>query len=523
VRLLQRVGRGGHGPGRPRRGLVLTATQAELLEAAVTGASGHSGQCEPLRVPSGPLDVLCQQLLGMAAQRPWSPEEAFALVRRAHPYRDLTRDDFDDCLHYLSGRHRDGRAWLPARLKWIDGEFTILDQRTARLVQRNLGTILAEEQRPVLVSRRQEAGGRRQGTEMIGTADAFAEIAHLSPPTSSVGEVDDAFAERLQPGDRFLLDGRCLEVRRNEGRSVLVEEVVGRPAVPRWNGEGWPLAPDLARRLYLLRVQAAEALRDGPAVLTQLLQREYLLGEAARAMLVEHFKKQECLSEIPDAATCLVEVVPTETGADYYFHTPLNRASNDALARVAVRRLARDLGRSAASIVADLGFVLLDRCGTLLTAEELRGLLGVDGFEDDLASAIAESVTLRERFQRVATIALMLLRNPTGGRRRVGGPDWAERRLFDQVRAADADFVLLRQALREVHEECCDLRSAREFLDELTGCTLRVRRLAQASPFAQAWTQPAAGPAESVASTAEVLQQLHAELTGGGGNDDASP
>src|SRR5205823_4586641 len=103
VRLLQRVGRAGHGPNRVRRGLVLTATAAELLEAAVTTASGQAAQCEPLAVPAYPLDVLCQQILGMAAAGAWSAEEMFALVRRAGPYRHLSRDDFDDCLAYLRG------------------------------------------------------------------------------------------------------------------------------------------------------------------------------------------------------------------------------------------------------------------------------------------------------------------------------------------------------------------------------------------------------------------------------------
>jgi ATP-dependent Lhr-like helicase len=103
VRLSQRVGRSGHGPGLPKRGLVLTANAGELLEAAVMAASTRSAQCELLCVADHPLDVLCQQLLGMAAARSWTADEAFAMVRRAHPYRELPRDDFDACLDYLSG------------------------------------------------------------------------------------------------------------------------------------------------------------------------------------------------------------------------------------------------------------------------------------------------------------------------------------------------------------------------------------------------------------------------------------
>jgi ATP-dependent Lhr-like helicase len=428
--------------------------------------------------------VLCQQLAGMAAQRPWTADEAFALARRAHPYRDLSRDDFDGCLDYLSGRRRDGRPWLPPRLAWDGDVFTIVDEWTARLLRRNLGTILTDEAMPVRLA----AG-------------------------PAVGEVDELFAERLQPGDRFLLDGRCLEYRGRDGRVLLVEEILGRPVVPRWAGQGWPLASELARRLYLLRVQAAEALRDGPAALAALLRRDYGLDEPAAAALVAHFHRQECVSEVPEPAACLVEAVPHEAGADYYVHTPLNRSANDALARVAVLRLARDLGRSAASLVADLGLALLVRGGDL-PPDALRRLFAADGFEADLERALADSVLLRERFQRAALVGLMLLRNPLGRRQRVGGPDWGQRRLFEQVAADEPEFVLLRQAWREVRGECCDVPAARAFLDALPRLTLRCRWLARPSPFVESWTQLAAGPVGSVESPDEVLRRLHAALTG---------
>jgi ATP-dependent Lhr-like helicase len=505
VRLWQRVGRGGHAPGRPRRGLVLTATPAELLEAAVTGAAGHSAQYEPLRVPAHPLDVLCQQLLGLAAQRPWTAAAAFALVRRAYPYRDLPRPDFDDCLDYLSGRHRDGRPWLPARLRWEGNVFTLCDGRTARLVRRNLGTIIADEPRPVLLRRLQIADCR---LHIEGGQSAICNLQSAIP----VGHVDDPFADRLRPGDRFLLDGRCLEYRGTSGRALLVDEVAGRPLVPRWGGEGWPLSADLARRLYLFRDRAAEALRDGPAALAGLLRREYGLGGKAVAALVAYFQRQECVSEIPDPTTCLVEVVAGAAGTDYYVHTPLSRAGNDALARVAVLRLVRDRGRASAAMVADLGLLLSVAGSVELTPAELRGLLGARDFEADLDRALAESDTLRERFRRAALTGLMLLRNPLGRRRLVGGRDWAERRLFHQVCAADPDFVLLRQAHREVCQEVVDAGAARAFVEDLPRCTLRCRRLGRASPFAEGWTQAGPGPAEAVESPEEALRRLHAAL-----------
>jgi ATP-dependent Lhr-like helicase len=511
VRLLQRIGRSGHGPRRVRRGLVLTATAAELLEAAVTAASGQAGQCEPLHVPAGPLDVLCQQVAGMAMARPWSADEMFCLVRRADPYRELARDDFDSCLRYLLGLDAAGQSWLPARLQGGADCLSIRDPGTARLLRRNLGTILDEPRCEVRILSEPASGGRQPPVP----CDKQGADAPRSP--ALVGDIAEPFADRLHPGDRFLLDGRCLEVRQRRGPTVLVEERMGRAGVPRWGGDGWPLSTALARRLYLLRVQAAEALCEGPGTLADLLRHEYGLEGPALEAVAAHFQRQEALSEIPDTKAALVEVVVYEGGVGYWWHTPLNRLGNDALARVAVYRLARDWGRSATSVVADLGFAVHVRGGLPEhrggPPAVLRALLDAAGFDADLGTALEASPALRERFGRIALTGLMLLHNPLGQRRRVGGSDWAARRLFEQVQARESDFVLLRQARREVLENLCDAAAARDYAAELAALPLRCRWLPAPSPFAENWSQAAPGAAGSAETPAEALRRLHADLT----------
>jgi ATP-dependent Lhr-like helicase len=433
----------------------------------------------------------------MAAGSWWSADEMFDLVRLAYPYQGLARTDFNDCLDYLSGRHADGRAWLLPRLRWRGDRFTIADRRTARLLLRNLGTIIAEDQRLVRIMH----------------PDAHSECSTQDSAPLPLGQLDEAYADRLQPGDRFLLDGRCLEVKTNDGVGVVVQEMPGRPAVPRWSGDGGPLSPELAGRIYLLRMRAAEALREGRSALAELLCQDYHLESSAARVLVAYFERQERASEIPDSRICLIEAVHRDPAWDCFVHTPLNRAGNDALARVVVRRLVRDFGRSAASVVADLGFMLSVAGLAVPEPADWRTLLCPAKFDDDLTQALADSVTLRQRFQRVARIGLMLLRNPIGGRRRVGGVDWAERRLFPQVCSANSDFVLVRQALREVRHEACDAGSARMFLNELAGWTIRIRPLPQPSPFVESWTQLGAGPVETIDTPAEALMRLHATLT----------
>ncbi len=484
VRLLQRIGRAGHEPGGLRRGLLLTANASELLEAVVTCASGRAGQCEPLTLARAPLDVLAQQIVGMACARSIEAEEVFELVRRAAPFAELARAEFDAVFAYLRGLDSRGNAWLPARLREDGDCWRITNARTARLMRRNLGTILSE----------------RIVTVRLRDGETIKEI----------GEIEEVFAERLLPGDRFLLDGRCLEFRSREEGSALVEEVPGRPRVPRWNSGGWPLSSQLAERLFLLRQQAAEALREGPQALRHLLQREYELGDPAIELLSTYFQEQECISEIPDATTLLVEQVATESYVSYYLHTPLNRPANEALARVAVRRLEI----FAKVEVADLGFALTMRTPLANVAERFRQLLAVERFREELNGALRESESLRTRFVQVATTGLMLLRHADGKPRKVGGTRWAERRLFEQVRQHDEEFVLLRQALREIGEQLCDAAAAEAYCATLPRLTIRVRPLTRISPLARSWTQQQVSEVDHARTAAEALARLHEQLTG---------
>jgi ATP-dependent Lhr-like helicase len=483
LQFLQRLGRCGHVPGGQRRGLVLASTPGELFEAAVTAASGQAGQLETLQMVPAPLDVLCQQLLGMAAQQHWTADEAFSLVRRAHPYRDLARSAFDDCLRYLSGRDADGESWLPSRLCWFGDEFTLIDERSARLLRRNLGTILAP-------------AGRRVKLERAGM----------------VGELDEGFADSLQPGTRFLLGGRCLEYQKTERSTLLVEEVPGRPRMTSWSGAGGSLSSALARRIYVLREQAADALREGSASLMALLGKEYGLKASAMAALAAFLQAQERVSEIPASHSCLIEIVADGFGITYYIHTPLNRPGNDAIARVLVARLARDAGISSTSITAELGVAILLARSVEIAASDWRHFLACDNFDEDLDRAADASNSLRECFRRCALVAFMLLRNPLGGPRRVGGSTYGEQRLFDQVRARDPQFVLLRQARADLYAERCHACQAYDFLRGLSRLSIHCRTLTQVSPFAQSWTHQEAGPVASTEAPAQILGELHARL-----------
>jgi ATP-dependent helicase Lhr and Lhr-like helicase len=354
-------------------------------------------------------------------------------------------------------------------------------------------------------------------------------VAVPSPPQSDalprstlVGEVDQIYADRLQPGDRFMLDGRCLEYRGRDGPALLVDEVVGRPQVPRWRGAGAPMSNELASRLYLFRTQAAEALRESPAALERLLRAEYRLNEAGAASLGRYLTRQETVSEIPDCGILLIECLANQACAEHYIHTPLPCPVNEALARVVTDRLRRSMRGNVVPMAADLGILIVLEGAGPIDPGTWRTLLAADGFIEDFALGLRESNLLRERFGRVAQTGLMVLRSPQGRAPKVGGKRWSVGPLFDQVRHAAPDFVLLRQAEREAADAACDLATALAFARCVPGLQIRQRRLTQPSPFADSLLAATSGPIDA-ASPEDAMWELQQALLDGAGSDPPGP
>src|SRR5437763_1194279 len=88
---LQRVGRAGHWRGAVPKGRVFAMTRDELVECAALARAIRHGRLDRLEIPEAPLDVLAQQVVAACACEDWNEEELFRLVRRAYPYRELSR------------------------------------------------------------------------------------------------------------------------------------------------------------------------------------------------------------------------------------------------------------------------------------------------------------------------------------------------------------------------------------------------------------------------------------------------
>lgn len=501
-RWLQRLGRSGRRRGARSRGVILTATAAELAGAIVTAEGAREGRVEPTRMVRAPLDVVCQQLIGMACTGEQSVDAAFDLLRKTGPMATLERVDFERSLAFLAGDLAGPAAafepepgatprMTAPRLWRHNGSFGVRDRRVIRWFRGNVGTIHAEPSIRVMTG---------------GTA---------------LGTLEAAYAERLSRGDRFVLDGRALEVRRLESGVIHARPTHHEATLPRWTSDRPTLSPELARELAAFRDQAGGLLIEhGPIALRDWIAGRFMIDAQTAMILVDLFEAQARYSEIPGADVLLVEIAPNplDDGLVLACHAPLHRGACEPLARATAARLGRQYGRNLALAVADLGWSIQIpiKAEDEVDEESIMRLLDVENFAADVLQGLDQGELLAKRFQRVAATAMMVLKNPEPGRRvRVGGLNWVSARLYPMLKAACPDHPLLKEALREVFEDLLDVRAALAWLGSAPA--IRVRRLDQRSPFTAAWIEPEPGEALAFESPAAALQRLHARLTASGG------
>ena len=482
ARALQRLGRSGHAPGQTARGLLVATNINDLAECAATVRLMRARQLEPLRLPQNPADVLAQHLVGIAIFADTTPDEAYALVRRAHPVQQLPRASFDRVLHYLQGGGRSlEKAYSHLFGKIVtdpSGHLALPVPKIARDFYQNVGTISSDVHITVRLGRR------------------------------NLGTVEESFIKGLRPGDIFVLNARCVRL---VSTTLLTAKVAAAdsslPTVPRWNAAKMPLASGLAAEVVRLRTQVASLLANAPLTpgsdighwsldighsassssAESYLIFHYDLTPANAAALIRHFRLQARISRIPTAAALLVEHYAEPAGGllHYFFHTLIGRSANDALSRIVAQRIQRTLGGNALVTLDDYGFLLTVRpFQRLETPDAIRSLLAPAGAEDDLRAALADSELVKWQFRGVAQAGLMVPRRVRGAERGSKSLQWSAEILFDVLRRHEPDHPLLVEAYAEATTRFLDLPATLAFLETTASLPIDLVTVERVSPFA---------------------------------------
>jgi ATP-dependent helicase Lhr and Lhr-like helicase len=254
---LQRIGRSGHALGLTPKGRLFALTRDELLECMALIRAVKAGRLDVTPIPEAPLDILAQQIVaevaagsgdrsrsrktsesseypnsGESGYDGWNTDDLFDLVRRAYPYRNLSREDFDRTIHYLS----EGITDTAGRTR----TFLHHDQVNRRLRPRKSARLAAISN-----------GGA------IGETDTIRVV--LEPEHTVVGSVDEEFGVESMAGDVFLLGNTSWRIQLLRGNDLIVTDAHGAPpTIPFWRGEAPGRTIELSEEVSRLREEIRE-------------------------------------------------------------------------------------------------------------------------------------------------------------------------------------------------------------------------------------------------------------------------
>jgi ATP-dependent Lhr-like helicase len=234
--LLQRVGRSGHWLGSVPKGIFFPLTRDELVQTAAAVRAIRQGELDTLRLPAKPLDVLAQQMVATAAAEEIGEEALWDLARRAYPYRNLTREEFEAVLTMLA-----------------EGVATRRGRRSAHLHHDRVNGRI-----------RGRRGARLAAITSGGAIPDTADYDVLEEPAGAlVGKVNEDFAVESMAGDIFILGNHSWRIRRVEAGRVRVDDAGQTPpTIPFWLGESPARTFELSRAVSGLRADIAARVRD---------------------------------------------------------------------------------------------------------------------------------------------------------------------------------------------------------------------------------------------------------------------
>lgn len=191
--------------GKPLKRIGLTATINPSYQA-------KQYDIESVRVPQNCLDVLVQQIVSIACEGEQDTDEIFAMVRKAYPYRNLPKKQFDDVILMLSDPSpEDAPGSLKPRIFY----------------DRDSGMVRAT---PV---------GRRMCLMNSGTIPDKGNFnVYISETNVKVGELQEEFVFESRIGDRFFLGSTVWRIEKIEKDRVLVSPSNASGArIPFWIGD----------------------------------------------------------------------------------------------------------------------------------------------------------------------------------------------------------------------------------------------------------------------------------------------
>jgi ATP-dependent helicase Lhr and Lhr-like helicase len=462
--LLQRVGRSGHTIDGMPKGRVFPTSRDDLIECAALLRSVRLGELDAIVCHDAPLDVLAQQIVAETACQEYSEEALYDLARRAWPYRDVTRAEFD------------------AVVKMVAEGFSTRRGRRSALVHR-------DEVNAVLRARR----GSRLLAQTSG--GAIPEIADyrviLDPSDTFVGTLNEDFAIESNAGDIFQLGNASWRILQVTQGTVRVADAHGAPpTIPFWLGEAPARSDELSRAVSDLRGAIDRQLAsDRPdcasdrfaSTVAWLTCETGLSTDAAEQAVAYLADGRSALGVIPTQDTLVLERFFDESGGmQLVLHAPFGSRVTKAWGLALRKRFCRQFNFELQAAATEDGLMLsLGPQHSFPLADVFR-YLHPETTRDVLVQAFLDAPVFETRWRWNATLSLAVPR--ARGARKLAPQ--VQRMLAADLLASvfpDAaaclenipgdrqipDHPLVAQAVRDCLEEAMDLAGLNQVLGRI--------------------------------------------------------
>jgi len=462
---LQRIGRAGHWVGALPKGRLFATTRDELIECAALVRAIRRGELDRLEVPRNALDILAQQMVASCAAEEFGEDELFEMVRRAWPYRTLSRADFDAVLTMLSEGIATSRGRAGAYLHRDAVNRRLRGRRGARLTAITSGGAIPDTAQYMVVA---------------------------EPEGKTVGTVDEDFAVESLAGDVFLLGTTSWRIRRVEAGRVRVEDAHGAaPNIPFWRGEAPGRTRELSEEVSDLRAEIARAGACPPECALE--------GSAARQALDYVLAGSAALGAAPTTRRVVAERFFDEGGGmQLVIHAPFGARINRAWGLALRKRFCRSFNFELQAAATDNGIVLSLGEQHSFPLDIVFEFLRPGTVEHVLTQAVLPAPMFTARWRWNASRALAIPRY-TGGRKvpppiqRMRADDLMAAVFPDQAACPEKltgepripDHPLVKETIDNCLYEAMDLVGLRQLLSDIHEGVIETRAIdtPEPSPF----------------------------------------
>jgi len=441
ARFLQRAGRSGHSPGETSKIYFVPTHSLELAEAAALKEANELKIIESKEPRINCYDVLLQYLTTLAVSDGFDANEIFDEIKCTNCYSEISREEFDQCLVFLTSGGPSLTEYEDFRkAEIIDGKFKITNRKIAMRHRMHIGTIVSEPMMKV---------------KFIGGG--------------YIGVIEEYFISRLNAGDSFTLAGHNLEFVMIKDMTALVRKSKSKKSiVPSWLGGRMPLSADLG---HLLRKKISESQKGNPDNQEEL------------NVLNPLFQLQSFLSHIPAENELLIEQIETDDGFHLFVFPFEGRLVHEALAALVAFRLSQIIPITFSFAMNDYGFELLSDQPIPLDDGNAYTVFSPKNLLQDIQHSMKSAEMARRKFRDIAVIGGLIFQGYPGEHKKARHLQSSAGLLFNVFAEYDPENLLLRQAYREVMEQQMEEARLRDLMNRIQKSKIIITFPQKLTPF----------------------------------------